>query len=195
MKAVQRLILASQSASRADLLRQIGYEFEVIPSDYEEDMTQPVPAAELAKILALGKAQDVAKKVSHAVIVAGDSFIEFDGKLQGKPHTADKAREVLHGLSGQTNTAYSGFAVIDTDTGRTVNEVRSCKVTFRELTDEEIEAYVATGEPLNKGGAYAMTLRGAALVDRVEGDIYAVAGLPLGRLAKVLQDFGIPLPW
>lgn len=191
----KKLVLASQSSSRATLLRQIGYNFEVLPSSYEEDMTKPLSAEALAKELALGKARDVAKRVSGAVVVSGDSFIEFEGELQGKPRTAEKAREVLRRLSGKTHVAYSGFAVIDSDTGKTVNEVRSCKVAFRDLTDEDIEAYIATGEPLDKGGAYAITLRGAALIDRVDGDLYAVAGLPLGRLAEVLQDFGVPLPW
>lgn len=192
---MKTLILASQSPARAALLEQIGYKFTVMPSEYDEDMTLDMPAEDLIKLLAKGKADDVASKVTDSVIVAADSFIVINGTPIGKPHTPERAKEVLGMLRGTTNTAWTGFCVIDQQTGAIVNEARSCKVTFRDMTDEEIDKYVRTEEPLEKGGAYAAMLKGGAFVDHCEGDWYAAIGLPLSRLTVVLDEFGIPLPW
>lgn len=192
---MKRLILASQSPARSALLTQVGYNFEVIPSDYEEDMTLDMPPEELIKLLAKGKADDVAAKVSDSVIVAADSFIVLDGKPVGKPYTAERAKEVLRRLRGTTNTAWTGYCVIDQTSGEIVNEASSCVITFRDMTDNEIDQYIATGEPLEKGGAYAAMLKGGVFVEKAEGDWYAVIGLPLSRISVILDKFGVPLPW
>ncbi len=192
---MKKLILASQSPARARLLKQIGYEFDVIPSDYSEDMKLDLLPQELSKELAEGKAKAVAAKLEDGVVVAADSFIVFEGECIGKPHTKENATKLLQRLSGKTNEALTGMCVIDVLSGRKVIIVSSAKVKFRHLSEQEIHAYVATGEPLKKGGGYAATMKGGAFVEHVEGDLYAIVGLPLSRLSVILEDFGIPLPW
>lgn len=192
---MKRLILASQSLARARLLEQVGYEFEVIPSDYDEDMTLDIPPEDLIVTLSEGKALDIAAKLQDGVVIAADSFIVFENECIGKPHTVEKAASLLRRLSGKTNLAMTGMTVVDVATGVKVSTVTSAKVTFRKLTASEIDAYVATGEPLKKGGGYAATMKGGAFIDSVEGDMYAIVGLPLSRLSVILDGFGIPLPW
>lgn len=195
ISSMKRLILASQSPTRAHLLRQIGYDFEVIPSDYEEDMTLDLPPADLIKLLARGKAEVVASAQNNAVVLGADSFIVFKGQYIGKPLTKERAVEVLTMLSGQTHEAWTGFALVDTVTGKTTSEARSCRITFRHLSDDEIMRYVETEEPLEKAGSYTAMLKGAAFIERYDGDYYAVLGLPISSVVVALREFGIPLPW
>jgi septum formation protein len=183
-----KIILASTSLRRKEILSKTNLQFEVHPAEYEEDMTLDLHPYELAKHLSLGKAQSISHKHQHALIIGADTFIVFEDKLLGKPHTPEKAIATLHMLSGKPHFVITGFSIIDTSTNKIFSDIEETKVHFRDLSKEEIEAYVATGEPLDRAGSYAIQEGGAAFVQQVEGDVFNVMGLPLNRLLAVLKS-------
>lgn len=173
------------------LLEQIGLEFDIIPGDYEEDMTLPLPPHKLVMTLAKGKAMSVAKKQKTGIIIAVDTIVALGENVLGKPKNAADAKRMLKALSGKTNVVYSGMCVIDAKTGKTLQDYEETMIVFRKLTSAEIDAYVATGEPLDKAGAYAMQGIAALFIERVEGCYSNVIGLPLPKLAKMLAKFDV----
>ncbi|KKR21095.1 MAG: Septum formation protein Maf [Parcubacteria group bacterium GW2011_GWE2_39_37] len=187
----RKIILASGSPRRKQLLEQIGLQFEVRPSEYEEDMSLMTDPFALVKFLALKKAEDVARHYEDAIIIAADTFVIYDGKFLGKPKDKEEAKKMLETLSGQFNTIVTGFAVIDCKTGQVINEFDQAKVKMIELTGQEIDQYIATGQPLDKAGAYGVQGMGALIIERVEGDYNNILGLPLARLYSVLKEFGV----
>lgn len=187
----RKIVLASKSERRKALLHQIGLEFEVRESEYEEDMTAMSDPYELVKFLALGKAQDVAKHYEDAIIIGGDTFVFYEGKFIGKPKDEADAKRILSDFSGNTHNIVTGLAVIDTKNGIIVSDYDEAKVTFRKLDSEEIEDYVATSDPMDKAGAYGLMHRGAVLIEKIDGDFYSVVGLPLSKLHLALKKLGI----
>ncbi|NBV77972.1 septum formation protein Maf [bacterium] len=188
---MRKLILASTSHWRKTILEKARIPFTIEKPDYEEDMTLKMPPAKLAAFLALGKAQSVAIKHADAVIVSADTFAEYKGELLGKPHTKDRAYNVLNMLSGKWHPIHTGIAVIDTKTGKKTVKTVTTKVHFRKLASEEIEAYVESGEPLQAGGSYTAQETGATFIDKIEGDFYAIVGLPIATLVPILAKYGI----
>lgn len=188
---MKKLILASTSPRRKELLVSTGIPFEIIGSSYEEDMTLDLPPAELAKHLSHAKAQAVADTVHHAVVLGADTFIVFHNKILGKPHTAEKAKETLRMLSGNQHSVFTGFAIIDADTKKTVSKVLETKLFFKQLSETEIEEYVETGEPLDKAGAYGIQGLGGKLVEKIEGSFDNVVGLPVAEVVEALKEFEI----
>jgi septum formation protein len=184
------IVLASESPRRKELLERAGLRFSVAASDYEEDLGLDMPPHELAAHLSKGKAASVAGKHPDAVVIAADTFIVLEGKILGKPHTEDEAARMLGLLSGRAHSVITGYTVLDTATGREVSESVETRVWFKELTDDEIEAYVKTGEPLDKAGAYAIQGRGASLVQKIEGDYDNVVGLPVDAVLRSLGRLG-----
>ena len=190
---MRKIILASTSPRRKELLEKTGLPFEIVASNYEEDMTLVLPPHELAKHLSKGKADAVAQDYKDAIIIAADTFIVFGDKILGKPHTPKKAKETLAMLSGGTHSIITGFTIIDTQTGKNISRTTETKVHFRKLIIEEIDAYVATGEPLDKAGAYGIQGLGSELVDKIEGSFSNVVGLPVEEVMVALKDFGIEI--
>lgn len=190
---MRKIILASTSPRRKELLEKTGLPFEIVASNYEEDMTLALPPHELAKHLSKGKADAVAQDYKDAIIIAADTFIVFGEKILGKPHTPKKAKETLVMLSDSTHSIVTGFTIIDTQTGKNISRTTETKVHFRKLTTEEIDAYVATGEPLDKAGAYGIQGLGSELVDKIEGSFSNVVGLPVEEVMVALKDFGIEI--
>lgn len=190
---MRKIILASTSPRRKDLLEKTGLLFEIATSNYEEDMTLRLPPHELAKHLSKGKAVAVARDYTDAVIIAADTFIIFGDKILGKPYTSEKAKETLAMLSGSTHSIITGFTILDTKSGKNISHTTETKVHFRKLTTEEIDAYVATGEPLDKAGAYGIQGLGSELVDKIEGSFSNVVGLPVEEVMVALKDFGIEI--
>lgn len=188
---MRKIILASTSPRRRELLAKTGLRFSVVPSNYEEDMTLKLPPKELAKILSMGKAEAVAKKYKNAIVTGADTFVAYNNRLLGKPHTPEKAKVMLKQLSGKVNSVITGFSIIDTKTDRRVSRATECKVYLRNMTDREINAYVKTGEPLDKAGAYAVQERGSVFVRKTEGDFLTIMGLPVYELMQELKKFGI----
>jgi len=189
----KKLILASASPTRKKILLETGLAFDVIPSDYEENMTLPLPPKELAIHLSKGKAAAVASKNPDAVVIGADTFVVYNGVLIGKPHTPSKAIETLQMLSGKVHTIVTGFTIIHKESGRSVEEAVETKVYFKKLTLQEIEEYVETGESLDNAGAYAILENGKAFVEKVEGDYLNIAGLPVSAVLGALQKFGITI--
>jgi septum formation protein len=193
MSKTGSVILASASPRRKELLRLAGLKFRVVASDYEESLDLGLKPRELAKHLSLEKALSVSRKYGDALIIAADTFIVFRGKLLGKPHTTAEAVRMLTLLSGKVHTVITGYAVLDAQTGKRISRAVETRVWFRRLTAAEIKAYVRTGEPLDKAGAYAIQGRGSLIVRKIEGDYFNVIGLPLASLADTLKNFGITL--
>lgn len=189
MKLLKPLILASQSPRRVALLRQIGWEPEVVPCDIPEEFSPDLTAAENARVLALRKAECVAGRYEDAFVLGADTIVAIDGRLLGKPVDPDDARRMLMQLSGARHTVFTGYALLDRPTGLSAVGVEATMVTFRELPSDEIEEYVRSGSPMDKAGAYGIQDDyGAVFVSRVEGCFYNVVGLPLTRVYQALQQ-------
>lgn len=188
-----KIILASTSPRRSELLKQIGLDFTVMPSQYEEDMTLKMSPKNLAKTLAYGKAKDLVGKVKEGIIIGVDTFLVLGSRRIGKPKDSQDALKILQTLSGKTIKVYSGIAIIDSATGKELVDYEITKVKFKKLSKEEIEHYVKTGEPLDKAGAFAIQGMGAIFISSIKGCYSNVIGLPLHNLYKNLQKFGVDI--
>jgi septum formation protein len=188
---MKKIILASASPRRKELLEKIGLKFEVEPSNYAEDMPSALSPGELARAISLGKARAVATRHKNTIVIAADTFIFFRGKIMGKPGTEAEARKMLMRLRGRPHLVITGFTVLDVDSNKVLTTSVETVVYIKNLTQEEIDAYVKSKEPLDKAGAYAIQGLGSVIVERIEGDYFNVMGLPLSALAEALKEFGI----
>ena len=195
----RRMVLASKSPRRRELLEMLGAQFEVITSDCDENITGLAPR-DLVRELALRKAEAVYKRLNDpdAVVIGSDTIVTPDGvKALGKPRDRGDAVRTLTELSGKWHSVCTGIAVIGRaadNTSKKIAETVETKVKFLDLTKEECERYADTGEPLDKAGSYGIQGRGGALVEKIDGDYYSVVGLPVSRLRVILRDeFGINL--
>ncbi|MDP3882487.1 MAG: nucleoside triphosphate pyrophosphatase [Candidatus Staskawiczbacteria bacterium] len=188
---MKKIILASQSPRRKTLLLQIGLKFEIDVSNYEEDMGLDMKPLKLAEFLSLGKAEDVAKRHKDAIIISADTIVAVDDEVFGKPKTPEKAKYMLQKLSGRSHSVITGFTIINTETNKQISKSVETKVYFKKLSEEEINAYIATGEPLDKGGGYAIQGLAALFVEKIVGDYFNIVGLPILALTTELKNFGI----
>ncbi|WP_397547844.1 Maf family protein [Rhodothermus marinus] len=189
MKLRVPLILASRSPRRRKLLAQLGLDFEVHPSDLDENATNHRLPEQLVEQLALEKARTVAARFPEALTLGADTIVVLDGDVLNKPADEAEARAMLRRLSGRTHTVYTGVALVHPASQREIVDYEATEVTFAPLTDAEIDAYVATGSPLDKAGAYGIQDDyGAVFIRRIEGDYYNVVGLPLHRLYRMLRN-------
>jgi septum formation protein len=188
----RKLILASASPRRAELLQQLGLSFRVIASDLPEEVSNGDPAR-LVKKLALQKAMQVGRSLGGGLVLGADTLVVLGRSILGKPSDAAAASKMLQQLSGKEHSVYTGLALLDAASGRQLTDTVKTKVRFRQLQGVEIEAYVATGEPLDKAGAYGIQGRGAALVESISGCYFNVVGLPLSRLVVMLREFDFPI--
>jgi septum formation protein len=191
MPEKRRIILASASPRRREILGITGLRFSVDSSEYEEDMEMGLKPHQLAKFLSAEKARAIASKYPNALVIAADTFIVFKGKFLGKPHTEEEARRMLVLLNGKAHSVITGFTILDTKSRKKLSRSVETKVYFRKMTEQEIESYVGTGEPLDKAGAYAIQGIGAVIVKKIEGDYFNVVGLPLNSLTEALRKFGV----
>lgn len=186
------LILASSSPWRKRALQKAGLSFEVVPSDFEEDMTLPLSPEKLAIHLSQGKARAVAKNVEKGSVVLGaDTLVSFEGKLYGKPHTLERAREMLRELSGNTHSIITGFTLIDTASGKEHTQSVETRVTFKPLSEEDINAYLMLDEPLHCAASYAIEKNGRQIIERIEGSESNVSGLPVEEVCAALKEYGV----
>ncbi|MDD4271913.1 MAG: Maf family protein [Patescibacteria group bacterium] len=186
----RKIVLASKSPRRKKLLEQVGLEFEIIESNFDEDSVNLADPIELAKFLALKKAEAVAASFNDAIIIGADSVVIFNGQTLGKPKDAAQAKRILRELSGKENRGITGYAIIDTKNKIVVNNYSEAVVKFRDLSDEEIDEYIATGEPLDMAGAYGLMDRGAVLMESVNGNFYSIVGLPINEVYFELRKMG-----
>lgn len=188
-----RLILASTSPRRAKMLETLGLSFEVIgPHVDESPLVGEIPAHYVVRI-ARAKAERVASGLSSGLVLAADTAVIIDGQPLGKPSDHDDACKMLRLLSGQWHAVMSGVALRDAATGREVADCDKTLVRFRDLSDEDIEAYVQTREPLDKAGAYAIQGRGMLFVEEIAGNYHNVVGLPATLIDRLFKKFGINL--
>jgi septum formation protein len=185
----QMLVLASTSPRRICLLRELGIKFETIdPGDAENSVsTDPVSHV---RENALSKAEAVAVNNPERLVLAADTIVVLDGRIIEKPNSKEEAKQMLRALCGRTHTVISAVSLIKKNRGYIDLRVEETNVTMKGLSDEVIDAYVATGEPMDKAGAYAAQGIGAFIIERVEGDFYNVVGLPLSLLYDMLVDSG-----
>ena len=190
----QRLVLASGSPRRKELLTELGLEFEVIPSNAPEDPLDGEAPADMVRRLSRDKAMTVAAAMGEGFVVGADSTVVLDGKSIGKPEDADDARRMLLELRGTRHNVITGLTVVDAGTGKSLTDHMSADVTMRDFTDEEMEESIASGTPMDKAGAYAVqdqVFRPATLM----GGCYTnVVGLPLCRLLEMLAELGYKPP-
>lgn len=189
----KRLILASGSPRRRELLDKFGLSYEILPAQGEEFAPPDFTPGERAKALAAQKAAEVAQRIgdSAAVVLAADTLVELDGEVLGKPGTDERAHAMLRALSDREHRVWSGVCIREGE--KVLAESECTSVRFRALSDAEIDAYVATGEPLDKAGAYGYQGLAALFVERIEGDFFNVMGLPVCRMGQMLREFDISL--
>ena len=186
------IILASQSPRRKELMGQIGLKFKVISPNVDEHVDGNPSPAQMVEELSLRKAQAVARQTGGSeLIIAADTVVALEGTVLGKPEDERDAFAMLSALSGNRHYVYTGVTVIRDGRAETQHEVTT--VTFRELEPDEISHYIATGEPMDKAGAYGIQGLGALLVSGIDGDYFNVMGLPVYRLGRMLAGFGMDL--
>ncbi|MBE3572725.1 MAG: septum formation inhibitor Maf [Moorella humiferrea] len=190
---MNRLILASASPRRRELLARLGLSFEVHPSMVDETAFNYLPPALKVEQLALAKARAVARTIKEGLIIGADTIVVCDGRVLEKPKSREEAAAMLFALSGRTHTVYTGVAVVRAPGNEAKSSHAVTDVTFRRLTPEVIAAYVATGEPMDKAGAYGIQGRGALLVEGINGDYFNVVGLPLVKVTELLEQFGVDI--
>lgn len=186
----QALVLASTSPRRVGLLKQLGIEFDVVDPGDAENSTSRDPITRV-RDHALCKAEAIAKKYPDRLVVAADTIVVLDGKILEKPRSREEAKEMLRILGGRTHKVVSAIALLEKR--RNLMDIRTeeTMVSIKRLSEEEIEAYVATGEPMDKAGAYAAQGVGAVIIEKVDGCFYNVVGLPLSLLHTMLKNVGV----
>lgn len=186
------IILASASPRRREILKQIGIRFKVVPSSADENIENCDDTGLFVEKLAWIKAWETARRMPAGHLVIGADTIVLSGEgIMGKPKDKDEAFKMLKYLSGKTHTVLTGVTVIEARTDNSLTSHERTEVTFRDITEDEIRAYIDTGEPMDKAGAYGIQGRGAVFVEKIDGCYFNVMGLPVSRLCLMLKKFGI----
>ena len=182
-----RLILASGSPRRRELLAAMGYTFEIIIPDVDEHVSGH--ARDVVGILSCRKAQAIADGEDHGIVIASDTLVSLNGAALGKPEDEANAFDMLRKLSGNTHEVFTGVTMIDASSGKSETCVVRTGVRFRQLSDEEINAYIMTGEPMDKAGAYGIQGGAGAFVEELEGSYENVIGFPVDEIREMLKLF------
>ncbi len=189
---MDKIILASASPRRKELLEQIGVTFEIVKAEGEEVITSAIPE-EVVKKLSIQKAREVAKRCEGTVIIGADTVVAAGGKILGKPKDPADAMRMLALLQGKEHQVITGVAVLLTESGKVISFVETTTVHVFPMTRTQMEQYIASGEPMDKAGAYGIQGRFAAYVSGIEGDYNNVVGLPVGRLYQEVLAAGVDL--
>ncbi len=183
----KRIILASQSPRRIELLKKVIPTFEVSANHFDEPMPEISAPEQLVMSLSLHKAAATARQIASGIVIGADSVVVLDGRILGKPRHRDESFQMLSSLSGRVHRVYTGFTIICTPEQRTVSDYEVTAVKFRTLEPWEIEAYIASGQTFDKAGAYGIQDDAAVFVESITGDYYNVVGLPLTKLFLALR--------
>lgn len=182
-------VLASKSPRRKELLKNIGIDAEIMPANVDEDAYKNLPPEKMVTELAMIKANNVARHFRENTIVIGaDTCVCLNGEIFGKPIDENDARRMLRALSGNTHEVYTGYCVVNCSDGVSVARCEKTLVTFRTLTEEEIDTYIKTREPMDKAGAYGIQEKGSKFVEKIDGDYFNVVGLPVCALVKLIKS-------
>ncbi|MEJ5245058.1 MAG: Maf family protein [Bacteroidota bacterium] len=190
LKINQKIVLASKSPRRITLLKNLGLEFDVIPSKIDENISEKLQPNEYVMKLSRLKAENVSSMLGGDEIVIGaDTTVYLDGNYLNKPKDCDEAFEILKKLSGRTHQVYTGITLINNYSQKIINEYSKTEVTFRELSDDEIYAYIESGSPMDKAGAYGIQDDfGAVFVRHINGCYYNIVGLPIELFYRMLKE-------
>ena len=190
---MKKIILASNSPRRRELLQNIGLKFEIIPDNTPELMDESMVPCDMVMMLAKFKGDNVAKKVSgDALIIAADTVVAIGNKILGKPQNKEDAFNMLTELSGRSHFVYTGVYVTENLSKKSANFYEKTEVCFKNLDINEIKDYINTGEPMDKAGSYGIQDFGSLFVEKINGDYFNVVGLPICRLGKELKEnFGM----
>jgi len=188
-----KIILASTSPRRLELLRGLGLKVKVVGSRVKESKFSIKNPEKLVKTLALTKAQEVARRTKDGLVIGADTIVVLKGKILGKPKSKGEAMDMLRELSSKTHDVLTGLAVIEASTGKTKVDFVRTKVKFRKLSEWEISNYVVTSKPLDKAGAYAIQEKAGLFVEKIDGCYFNVVGLPIAKLAEMLREYGVTL--
>ncbi len=183
------LILASASPRRRELLSSAGFDYEVHPAEIDEIIPDGTASESVAEILAKQKAQAVLEKYPGKIVLGSDTVVVLDGEILGKPHSEKEAFEMLRALSGKEHRVYTGVCVCSKE--KTLSFTSCAKVKFYSLSDNVINSYISTGEPMDKAGAYGAQGIGSMLVEKIDGDFFTVMGLPIAETARLLASFEV----
>lgn len=186
---MSEIILASGSPRRKELMDRAGLDFIIRTADVDETIPEGTPPHEAVMALALKKAEAVARDHQDKLVIGADTVVSIDGRILGKPSDKEDAHRMLSLLSGRVHRVFTGIALIKN--GRVKSFFEETSVHFYELSDDEIRAYIATGEPMDKAGAYGIQGRGCTLVQRIEGDFFNVVGFPIAKVYREMRDFDV----
>ncbi|HCW53690.1 MAG TPA: septum formation inhibitor Maf [Clostridium sp.] len=185
-----KIILASASERRQELLSRVFEKFDIMVSDFDEStVVFNNDVAEYVKEISNGKALEVKERITDdAIIISADTVVTFNGKILGKPKDKNEAFQMLKSLQGGSHIVYTGITVINTKKDIVKQESVATEVTFSKISDDEIKKYIETGEPLDKAGAYGIQGKGGVFVEKINGCYYNVVGLPLNRLKAIIEE-------
>lgn len=189
--AKQKIILATTSPRRHGLAQQMGLDFEIVPSNYEEDMTRKMKPKEMVLEFSHGKASDVAKKFKEGIVIGIDTIVVFNGKNLGKPKDDNSAFKMLKSFSGKKQQVISGVCLIDCKTGKIIQDSEKTEVFFKKMEDNEIKSYLKTGEHLDKAGGYGIQDLSSIFIKKINGCYFNVMGFPIYNIYKNLQKLGV----
>ncbi len=188
---MRKIILASASPRRKEILEKTGLRFIVDESEYEENNHIGLGPVKLAISHSRGKAMDIMPGYKNALVISADTIVVSGKKIFGKPRNAAEAAVMLRALSGKAHSVITGFTILDTASKKIFSKAVESKVFFKKLAEKEIMAYIRSGEPMDKAGSYGVQGLGAVIVRRIEGDFFNVMGLPLNELVIALKKFGV----
>ena len=187
-----KIVLASKSPRRIELLRGLGWKFDIIPSEKAEHIDPHLAPKDIAMSLSRQKAEDIASRERNSWVIGADTIVVIDGRVLGKPKDEPDAITMLESLEGKTHEVFTGVTVVSPD-GKALTKFARSLVTMKHLTRQEIEAYIACGESMDKAGAYAIQGKGTLLISSIEGDYFNIVGLPLELLSSMFAELGVTL--
>ena len=190
---MRKIILASKSPRRRSILNQVGLKFKIDVSQIDERKIYHKSPTQLVKAISKAKANVVSKRHKNAIIIGADTIVVFNKEIIGKPSSRQNAKDILKKLSGEKHTVITGFTILDTSTKKEITKAVKSLVKFKKMSQEEINEYVKTGEPMDKAGGYGIQDKGAVFIEYVVGDYFNVVGLPIFHLAKVLKEFDVDI--
>lgn len=191
---MKRLVLASKSPRRQQILQGLGLQAQIIPSNIIEEVPRGVPPQEVAIHLALQKARDVASRLDYqALVIGADTIVVLEGEIMGKPGSPQEAFDMLSKLAGKEHEVITGIALVDSGGNVEIADYQSTRVKMKEVDSNRLWKYVETGEPLDKAGAYAVQGKASVFIERIDGCFFNVMGLPVTRLDSMLCSMGIDL--
>jgi septum formation protein len=188
-----KLVLASRSPRREELMKMLGLDFTIVPSKIDEKKYVNLEPITMVKALARAKAEEVAGLVEDTLVIGSDTIVLLDSSILGKPVDRDDAIAILKKLQNKKHLVLTGLAICDTNTGKVLLDYDQTEVYMGSMSEEDIINYINTGEPMDKAGAYGIQGKGGIFVERINGSYFTVMGLPLHKLVKMLKEFGVSI--